>query len=112
MTEKEYKEKLEAFKDSCRVYRQEKQMMEELQLKSGSFGNERLHSYIKADIEYVDRMLEEISKKCGSNARLMIWLLFVEEKTQVDVAVQYGLSRRQLQYSISKWMHKVFDDAE
>ena len=111
MTEQDYKEKLTAFKSSCRVYRQEKEMIEDLSSREsgGAFGNEKLLEFMKEDVAFVDKMFDRINEKCGSNARLMIWLLFVEEKTQVDVAYQYGLTRRQLQYSLNNWMHKVLD---
>lgn len=112
MTEREFKEKLDAFKSSCRVYKHEKQMLEEADLRKGIFGDEQLYRFMQEDVDYVDRMFETIASKCGINARLMIWLMFVEETTQADVAYRFGLSRRQLQYSMNKWMRQVLDGEE
>ena len=112
MTEQEYKDKLDAFKSSCRVYKNEKRMLEEAELKKSYFGDEQLYRFMCEDVEYVDQMFEKISEKCGMNARLMLWLLFVEENTQADVAFRFGLSRRQLQYSMNKWMRTVLSGGE
>ena len=110
MTEQEYKDRLDAFKSSCRVYKNEKKMLEESDMRKNAFGDDQLYRYMKEDIDYVNRMFETIGTKCGVNARLMIWLLFVEENTQADVAYRFGLTRRQLQYSLNKWMHQVFSE--
>lgn len=112
MTDKEFKDRLDAFKNSCRVYKNEKKMLEEAGMRRSTFGDDQLYKFMKEDIDYVDRMFETISAKCGMNARLMIWLLFVEENTQADVAYRFGLSRRQLQYSMNKWMRQVLDEGE
>ncbi|MDO4413570.1 MAG: hypothetical protein Q4C20_00685 [Erysipelotrichaceae bacterium] len=109
MTEKEYKERLNAFKNSCRVYKYEKKMLQEADMRKNGFGDDQLYSYMREDIGFVDGMFDTISAKCGVNARLMIWLLFVDENTQADVAYRFGLTRRQLQYSVNKWMHQVFE---
>lgn len=108
MNDKEFKEKLDAFKNSCRVYKHEKEMMEEHMRNAGKdFADKKLTGFLEEDIRYVEDMFERIKERCGNNARLMIWLMFVEERTQQDVAQQYGLTRRQLQYSLNKWMHMV-----
>ena len=112
MTEQEYKDKLDAFKSSCRVYKNEKKMLAEAEMKKTWFGDEQLHRFMKEDVEYVDGMFEKIGKKCGVNARLMLWMMFVDENTQADVAFRFGLSRRQLQYSMNKWMHTVLAEGE
>jgi hypothetical protein len=112
MTEKEYKEKLDAFKNSCRVYKNEKKMLAEAEMKKTWFGDEQLHRFMKEDVEYVDGMFEKIGKKCGVNARLMLWMMFVDENTQADVAFRFGLSRRQLQYSMNKWMRQALEEGD
>ena len=68
-----------------------------------------LYQFLNADIEYVDGIFEQIETLCGSNAKVIIWSLFVENRIQEDVAAEYGLSRRQVQYSVEKWMLEVFD---
>jgi DNA-directed RNA polymerase specialized sigma subunit len=64
---------------------------------------------MQEDVDYVDRILDRIEEKCGTNARLMIFLLFVEERTQVDIAHEFGITRRQVQYSMDKWLHAALD---
>lgn len=112
MTEQEYKDKFDAFKNSCRVYKHEKQMLEEADPRKNVFGDDQLYRFMKEDVDYVDRMFEKIAEKCGINARLMIWLMLVEENTQADVAYRFGLSRRQLQYSMNKWMKQVLTEED
>lgn len=109
MTEKEYKEKLDAFKNSCRVYKHEKMMLEDSAKTAHKFGDEQLNAFLLEDITYVDDMFSEIEEKCGKSARLILWFLYVEGKTQADAADQFGLTRRQLQYSLKKWMRQVLE---
>lgn len=109
----DYKESLEAFKASCRAYRNEKENL--VRYKNVQYLNpltEQLVKFMKEDVDYVDRTLEKIEKQCGTNAKLMIFLLFVEERTQVDIAHEFGITRRQVQYSMDKWLHAVLDYQE
>lgn len=108
MADREFKDRLDAFKNSCRVYKHEKAMLDDQSsYKRSDFGDEKLLSYIKEDVDYVEGIFSAVETRYGKSARLMIWLLFVEEKTQVDVAAQFGISRRQLQYSLNKWLQYV-----
>lgn len=113
MTEKEFKAKTEALKASCRVYRREKQTMLDMEktgVNTEDFSKNQLYIYIKEDVQYVEDTLQLIERVCGKNARLLIWLLFVEERTQAAVAQEYGISRRQLQYSVNKWLHMIWEE--
>lgn len=110
MTEREFKDKMDALKNSCRVYKHEQAILDEHNInKSDHFGDEKLLSYIKEDIAYVEDTFSKIESKFGKSARLIVWMLFVEDKTQQDVAENFGLSRRQLQYSLGKWLHAVLE---
>ncbi len=113
MTEKEFKTKVEALKSSCRVYRKEKQSlldMEKAGVNTGDFSKNQLYIFIKEDVEYVEETLRLIEQKCGKNARLLIWLLFVEERTQAAVAQEFDITRRQLQYSVNKWLRMIWEE--
>ena len=79
----DYKDKIEAFRSSCRFYRQNKRMFETTP--ENEDNRQHLH-YIHDDIMFVERMFERIREKCGTGARLIMYLLFVEERTQEDVA--------------------------
>ena len=109
----DYKESLEAFRASCRAYRNEKENL--VRYRNVQYLNpltEQMVKFMKEDVEYVDRTLDAIEKACGTNARLMIFLLFVEERTQVDIAHEFGITRRQVQYSMDKWLHVVLNYKE
>ena len=104
----DYKESLEAFRASCRAYRNEKEnLMRFRNVQDLNPITEQMVKFMREDVDYVDRTLDQIEKECVTNARLMIFLLFVEERTQVDIAHEFGITRRQVQYSMDKWLHVV-----
>ena len=123
-----FKQPAAAFKNSCRVYLKEKERVKALEAKypqlaengydpetfrvdlsedSGQ-GNLELYQFLKDDIRFVEETFEKISRLCGNNAKVLIWALFVENRIQTDVADEFGLTRRQLQYSVEKWLKEVF----
>ena len=100
-----YKDKAEAFRSSCRFYHKNRLMYEQ----TAETDENRQHlQYIRDDIQYVENTFDQIREKCGTGARLILYLLFVEERTQQDVAEEYNMTRRQLQYSVDKWLRTVF----
>jgi DNA-directed RNA polymerase specialized sigma subunit len=106
----DYKESQEAFRASCRAYRNEKENLVRYKNAQGLNAlTEQMVKFMQEDVDYVDRILGRIEEKCGTNARLMIFLLFVEERTQVDIAHEFGITRRQVQYSMDKWLHAALD---
>lgn len=106
----DYKESLDAFRASCRAYQNEKENLVRYRNAQGlNPMTEQLVKFMKEDVDYVDRTLDKIQKECGTNARLMIFLLFVEERTQVDIGHEFGITRRQVQYSMDKWLHIALD---
>ncbi|MCH3960926.1 MAG: helix-turn-helix domain containing protein [Solobacterium sp.] len=106
----DYKESQEAFRASCRAYRNEKENLVRYKNAQGLNAlTEQMVRFMQEDVDYVDRILDRIEEKCGTNARLMIFLLFVEERTQVDIAHEFGITRRQVQYSMDKWLHAALD---
>lgn len=127
---KDYREKLTSFRISCRIYYKEKDEMHRIEMEHPSFkqdvqqdsvfcigleensgkGDLELYQFLKEDVTYVDDMFKKIRKVCGVNASVFLWTLFVESETQEAVAHIYGLSRRQVQYAMNKWMHMVLDD--
>ena len=100
----EYRDKIDAFRDSCRVYLKEKET--EANLKGDS--DELFVRFLKEDIQFVEDTFERIKSECGSDAGTVVWKLFVDDKTQTEVAEEYGISRRQLQYSLYNWLHRIF----
>lgn len=102
----EYRQKIEAFKDSCRMYENEKASQAEL-----SEGNEMLAKYLSDDIAFTEDTFARILEECGETARQAVYELFVEEKTQLDVAYNMGISRRKLQYLVNQWLRTVFEES-
>ncbi len=128
--EDSFKQFVNAFKSSCRVYLKEKERAAMIEakfpeLKTTVFspdafkidlsddygrGNMELYQFLKDDIAFVEETFQKISEKCGSNAKVFIWSLYVENRIQTDVADSYGLTRRQLQYMVDKWLREVYED--
>ena len=131
MAKEGYKQRAEAFKNSCRVYLKEKERIRRLEekypgLAEADFsedifridltgehgqGNMELYQFLKDDSRFVEETFDKITETCGNNAKVLIWALFVENRIQTDVADEFGLTRRQLQYSVDKWLQEVFRDA-
>lgn len=115
MKEKTYKEKLNSFRSSCRIYKKELQDIAAYQKKTNVRYDDPeryLQKLMKDDVSFVERMFDRLEEKCGSNARVVVWLLYVENNTQENVAKDLGLTRRQLQYAVDKWLHAVLDEPE
>lgn len=77
---------------------------------NNGLGNIELYQLLAQDIRYVDDVFVQIDEKCGHTAYLMMWMLFIEGRTQSSVAESFGLTRRQMQYSMDKWMKQVLND--
>lgn len=109
MTERE---KLEIFQASCLVYPQEKRELEKIENSSKDPDpmNRQMYEYVRQDVSYVEDSLARIRKKCGTNAVLMTWVLYVEGETQTAVAEICHVSRRQLQYAMNRWMRLFLEE--
>ena len=105
----EFKDQMEAFKASARFYLQNRKQYNQMKQSADTAGNEQILEYLHEDLEYVESTLKAVLDKCGPGARLIVYKLFVEGKTQGAIAVEYGMTRRQLQYSLNKWMKTVFE---
>lgn len=100
-------DKWDAFKASCKVYQSEKEALSVDYLKKK---DDIFFKFLKDDITFVEDTFKVIEKKCGTAAKVIIWLLYVQGKTQQEVADKYGLTRRSLQVSLYKWRDEVFED--
>lgn len=104
-------DKSNLFRGSARFYLRNKQMYEEYRLSEKNEQDDRFYSFILEDLHFVENTLEEIKEKCGTAARLIIYLLYVENRTQEEVVGLFGITRRQLQYSLARWMDTAFTAA-
>lgn len=105
-------EKLEIFQASCQVYPQEKRELEKIgnSSKDSDPINRQMYEYVRQDVSFVEDSLTKIRKKCGTNAELMTWLLYVEGEIQMAVAEICHVSRRQLQYAMNRWTQHYLED--
>lgn len=109
-----YKDQLESFKSSCRMYPQEKQDIEEYRNSSLEQDpvKQKYFLYMQDDITYVESSFKEIREKCGTNAVLLIWMLFVERKTQTALAEEWHMDRMHIRYAMDRWMHILLEQKE
>lgn len=105
----EFKEQIESFKSSARFYLNNKEQYEKLVSDDARKDSQYL-KYVHDDLVYVEGVLDKVMEKCGSGARLIFYTLYVEGKTQSDVAKEYHMTRRQLQYALTKWQKAVFEE--
>ncbi len=106
------KYKYEAFKDSCRTYLQEKKLLAKMNPNTDDPILKTRYRFLKEDIQYTEKMLNRVEELCGTNARLMVYELLVENRTQTQVAKEYNITRRQVQYSLEKWMDMILKEEE
>lgn len=100
MTDEERRD-IEQFRASARVYRKEKE------IRSGGSDAKEYQTLIREDVKFVETVFRIIEKQHGPGAKLLVWTLYTEGKTQAETAAQFGLSRRQLQYSVNKWLREA-----
>lgn len=126
----DYKQKLISFRTSCRVYLREKQEMSRLlrehpelenvkvdkgqvridPLSYSGMGNVELYQLLKSDTAFVDNTFHKLNEKFGGSVYVMIWLMYVEGRTQASVAHTFGWTRRQMQYRMDRWLKTVLQD--
>lgn len=128
----EYRQRKREFKNSCRIYISEKSHLLSLEKKYPFLKNEPatedsailhvgifsdlneaqriIYSYkhVKENTEYVDSVFADIEKKCGSDAKSILWKLYVEGSTQEIVAVEYGVGKRTIQRWVKQWLDQEF----
>lgn len=115
----EEEKRIAEFRGSCRVYRKEKEQIAQMEKadpslkradlsdESGLTAKAAYYRMLKQDVKYTESVLRKVEKECGKNARMIIQELFMNQKTQKEVGDMYGLTRRQLSYSVRKWLVSV-----
>ena len=100
----DFRHKVDAFKDSCKIYESEKEHL------ASSLENETLKLYMEEDVAFTEDVFSRLEKQCGPVARQTLYELFVLEKTQDNVAFEMHISRHQLQYQVNTWLRAVFGE--
>ena len=131
----EYRQRKREFKNSCRIYISEKSHLLSLEKKYPFLKNEPatedsailhvgifsdlnedqriIYSYkhVKENTEYVDTVFADIENNCGSDAKSILWKLFVEGNTQENIADEYGVGKRTIQRWVKQWLEQEFKPA-
>ena len=131
----EYRQRKREFKNSCRIYISEKSHLLSLEKKYPFLKNEPatedsailhvgifsdlneaqriIYSYkhVKENTEYVDTVFADIENNCGSDAKSILWKLFVEGNTQENIVNEYGVGKRTIQRWVKQWLEQEFKPA-
>lgn len=103
-----YQDSTDAFYASCQAYIHEKENLKQYKnVKDMDFLTKQMVQYIQEDVKYVESTFRALERKCGPEAKDIIYQMFVEGVTQTAVGKKYGLSRRQVQYAMDKWLKQV-----
>lgn len=105
------------FRSSSRVYKREKTQLTALQQKyrdvrDAPTRERELMELLRQDTEFVEQILETVRKKSGEEAVVLILDLYVDSRKQNDVAQAHGISRRQLQYSVDKFLKEAYSNEQ
>lgn len=104
-----YEDWLDTFKNSCHMYRKQKNEIVSRQgLPVDSVTNQML-KYMEQNIQFVEDYFDKLRLHCDTGAVVILWLLFVEEKTQQEIVYEYGISRRQLRQHVNEWLKKLYE---
>ena len=128
----EYAKKRRTFKNACRIYINQKSQLLSLEKKYPFLKNDPatensaiLHVGIFSDLneaqriiytykhvreatEYVEATFSDIEKKCGYEAKAVLWKIFIDGETQEIVAGEYGVGRRTIQKWTKQWLETEF----
>ena len=129
-----YQKKKKAFSNSCRIYISQKSQLLEFEKKYpflkvepatedsailhvGIFSNideaQKIvyaYKHVKESTEYVESVFNDIEKKCGYDAKTILWKLYVDGNTMEVVAREYGIGIRTLSVWKKEWMEAEFGD--
>lgn len=107
------KERLENFRSSCMAYPQEKQELEKNRnITIINPAQKQFFRYMQEDVAYVESSFGRLQEQCGTNAELLIWMLFVERKTQSAITAEWKLSRKHIQYAADRWLRILLEDRQ
>lgn len=138
MNDAEYRQKLNAFKNSCRTYVKEKENLKKLlhevpgvknvvtmddhgvltitEIPSQKESDKvpmtyvRLYQYMLEDIWFVEHTLDRVEAFYGNEARSIIESMLVNGTAQSDAARQYHLTRWQIQERSGQWLRKALSE--
>ena len=132
MTKEQFKRIYEIFRSTCLLYPVEKEELEKLEkqypslkeisIEEGKFridlsndyasGELERYQLLKENVELVENYFRDIREMFGEQADAISRELFIRGRSQTEVGEDYGMSRRQVQYAVEKWLLKLFETTE
>jgi len=104
-----FEERKQAFKDSCKMFRWEIEEYNELQMRNAlSRVDKQTLSFMKEDIDYVQKKFDTLKKEYGFVAFTIMWLYYIEGKTKKEIAEQFDIPRNRVAKYINKVEHALF----
>jgi len=101
-----YKEFLQTFKFACRVHRAE---LAQLELIKEKGSKNQTQQYLEKDLEMVEEIFDKIDEICGPSARVLIWMMYVEEKSVEEIGDIFDIPPSTVRKMISGWLKKTFE---
>ena len=112
MKDKTFKDKVDAFALACQIYKNEKKELERQRHSASEPDAARrvLIKFMEEDVAYIDNMFEDIKNRFGAQARVIMWMIYVDELRLDVVGHILNLDRKKVQRLKSKYLHELFDD--
>ena len=122
----QYEEMKKVFQLNCRMYWIQRKEMEEMKVRypgidentpslrkikddRSTMDPARRYWYLMQAVKWVDQVFSIILNEYGDFAYRMLWNRFIESRTQADVAQEFGMTRRQLQYEEDKIIRSLME---
>lgn len=95
---------------SCQLYRSEIAEYEELKnRKTLTAMDQQTIAILQKDIESVDHLFTHLKETCGTASVVIMWMYYMEGKTQKEIADYFKIPKVQLSKTINQYEHAMFD---
>jgi|GEM_PF-2739675 len=104
-----YKEFLQTFKFACRVHRAELVQLKQIQNKAM---RNQVEQYMEKDLQTVEDIFNKIDEVCGPSARVLIWMMYVEEKSVEEIGDLFDIPSSTVRRNVAGWLRKTFEEMQ
>ncbi len=95
---------------SCQLYRSEIAEYEELKSrKTLTAMDAQTIAILQKDIENVNSVFTQLKETCGTASAVIMWMYYMEGKTQKEIADYFKIPKIQLSKTINQYEHAMFD---
>lgn len=105
-----FEENRKALVNSCMFYLNELKEYNDIKDNELDPINNQARIFLKQDIDFVEGYFKKIQKECGPCAAVILWMIYVQKKTQKDISAYYGIPLLALRKDIHAWEHMLFDE--